>query len=230
MVEAIYVHPAEARRLFRQYAAGDVDYHNLAHGALLLALEEYPQIDPRTYLDSLDTIAERVQKRFGSSDPPIFNLGHLLAEMFDVEGFSGDVEDYYDPKNSYLSEVMESRKGIPITLSIVFLHLARKLGLDAVGVGLPGHYIVKIRFDMSEVYVDPFHGGTTLSIQEIDQFLAERSSGQLRLRSEYLRAWTARETLVRVLANLQNAYARQRDTRRALAAKERIELLVGSTS
>jgi regulator of sirC expression with transglutaminase-like and TPR domain len=230
VAEAIYLHPAEARRRFREFAAGEITYDNLAEGALLIALEDNPQIAPEVYTQELESLAARVKKRFSPGDPPVFHLGHLHAELFDREGFSGNVDDYYDPKNSYLHEVLATKRGIPITLSTIFIHVARRVGLDAVGVGLPGHYIVKVRFEMSEVYVDPFHGGSTLSIAEIDQFLADRSNGQLRLRSEYLRAWSARETLVRILSNLQNAWGKLRDTRRALAARERIELLAGSTS
>lgn len=228
MAEAVYTHPAQARRLFGDYAAGDIDYENLAEGALLIALEEYPQISPSHYLQHLEEVAERIRKRLSPGEPPVFQLGHLLAELFEREGYAGNVTNYYDPRNSFLNEVIDTKQGIPITLSVLFIHLARRLGLDAVGVGLPGHYIVKTRFEMSEVYVDPFHGGTMMSVHEIDEFLSQRSGGQLRLRSEYLRAWNARETLVRILSNLQSAWARVGDTRRALSARERIEMLVGA--
>src|SRR5512140_2678412 len=146
MAEAIYIHPAEARRQFKEFAAGEINADNLARGALLVALEEYPRIDIEQYLHQLEEIVGRVLSRSGRSDPGIFRLGHLHAVMFDMERFRGNSESYYDVRNSYLNEVLDRRIGIPITLSIIFLHIARKIGLNASGVGLPGHYVVKVQF------------------------------------------------------------------------------------
>ena len=219
------VHPAEARRQFREFAAGDITSQNLAHGALLIALEDHPGIDILHYETALDDLAARAALRCSPGEPPIFRLGHLHAEMFDVDGYRGDATNYYDPRNAYLNEVIDRKLGLPITLSIIFLHVASKLGLAAAGVGLPGHYIVKVQFELNEVYVDPFHGGTTLTLPEIDALLRELGDGSIRLASDHLRAWTARETLVRVLSNLQNMWGRAGDSRKANAARERVELL-----
>jgi regulator of sirC expression with transglutaminase-like and TPR domain len=145
--------------------------------------------------------------------------------MFDADGYRGDTTSYYDPRNAYLNEVIDRRLGIPITLSIVFLHVAAKLGFTAFGVGLPGHYIVKVQFELNEVYVDPFHDGTTLTMNEIGALLRQVSGGRAALGREHLRAWTGRETLARVLANLQSMWTRSGDTRRATAARERMEML-----
>ncbi len=219
------IHPAEARRQFREYAEGDITNANLARGALLIALEEYPRIDVAGYLDELDGLAARVERRCTPNEPPVFRLGHLHAEMFDVDGYRGDSTSYYDPRNAYLNEVIDRRLGIPITLSIVFLHVATKLGFTAFGVGLPGHYIVKVQFELNEVYVDPFHAGTTLTMAEIAELLHQVSGGNLQLSSEHLRAWTGRDTLVRVLGNLQSMWVRAGEPRKAATAKERMELL-----
>lgn len=219
------IHPAEARRQFREYAAGDISNENLARGALLIALEEYPRLDVNGYLDELDGIAARVEGRCSLREPPVFRLGHLHAELFDVDGYRGDAANYYDPRNAYLNEVIDRRLGIPITLSIVFLHVAEKLGFTAFGVGLPGHYIVKVQFELNEVYVDPFHDGTTLTMPEIEQLLRQVTGGQGQLGREHLRAWSGRETLMRVLANLQSMWMKAGDARRAGAARERMEIL-----
>jgi regulator of sirC expression with transglutaminase-like and TPR domain len=216
-----FVHPAEARRQFSEYAAGEIDHSNLARGALLIALEEYPQLDVEHYVGELDRLAERVWQRCVSGEPAVFRLGHLHAEMFDVDGYAGDAENYYDPRNAYLNEVIDRKRGLPITLSIVFLHVAARIGLTAFGVGLPGHYIVKVQFDLNEVYVDPFHGGTTLTTAEIGELLGPN----MRLSSENLRAWGARPTLFRVLANLQSMWSGLGEQRKAAAAQERMELL-----
>jgi regulator of sirC expression with transglutaminase-like and TPR domain len=219
------IHPAEARRQFREYAEGDITNANLARGALLIALEEYPRLDVDGYVDELDGLAARVEKRCTPNEPPVFRLGHLHAELFDVDGYRGDSTSYYDPRNAYLNEVIDRRIGIPITLSIIFLHVATKLGFTAFGVGLPGHYIVKVQFELNEVYVDPFHDGTTLTMTEIGALLRQVSGGQAQLGREHLRAWSGRETLARVLANLQSMWTRAGDPRRANAARERMEIL-----
>jgi len=219
------IHPAEARRQFREYAAGEINNDNLALGALLIALEEYPRLDVEAYLRHLDDLAERVEKKCERGEPLVFRLGHLHAEMFDVDGYHGDATNYYDPRNAYLNDVIDRKSGIPITISIVFLHVASKLGFTASGVGLPGHYIVKVQFELNEVYVDPFHGGTTLTMSEIGALLKEVSGGSASLAPEHLRAWTGRQTLARVLANLQNMWTRQGDPRRAASARERMEIL-----
>jgi regulator of sirC expression with transglutaminase-like and TPR domain len=222
---SFFIHPAEARRQFTELAAGEITNADLARGALLIALEEYPRLDIAACLSQIDDLADRAARRGNAGDPPVFRLGHLQAEMFDVDAYRGDEGNYYDVRNAYLNEVIDRRIGLPITLSIIFIHAALRLGLVAHGLGLPGHYIVKVQFDLNEVYVDPFHGGTTLTLAEISELLSGMSAGQMRLRQEHLRAWSARETLARVLANLQSMYARAGEMRKSAAARERLDLL-----
>ena len=212
-----FIHPAEARRQFREFAEREISFANLAQGALLVALEDNPSIEIDHYVRELDALAVRVRDRSRSGEPAVFRLGHLQAEMFDAEGYRGDESNYYDPRNAYLNEVIERKRGLPIALSIIFLHVATRIGLQAAGVGLPGHYIVKVQFEMNEVYVDPFHGGATLTAAEL-----MKDSGVGR---EHLRSWDARQTLVRVLGNLQNMWLHAGDRRKAAAARERMLLL-----
>ncbi|MBV8516430.1 MAG: transglutaminase family protein [Acidobacteria bacterium] len=219
------IHPAEARRQFRELAAGDIGNDNLARVALLIALEDQPRTDVAAALRALDDLAERVRRRGTGGEPPIFRLGHLHAEMFDVDGYRGDTASYYDPRNAYLNEVIARRLGLPITLSIIFIHVATAVGLNVAGVGLPGHYIVKVQFELNEVYVDPFHGGTTLTVAEIAELLRQVTGGKAQLASEHLRASSGRETIARVLANLHSMWGRAGDARRANAARERLDLL-----
>jgi regulator of sirC expression with transglutaminase-like and TPR domain len=219
------VHPAEARRQFREFAAGDITNANLARGALLIALEDYPQIDFDGHLAALDDLARRAASKASPGEPPVFRLGHLHSEMFDVDGYRGDETNYYDPRNAYLNEVIDRRIGLPLTLSIIFLHAASSLGLNAFGVGLPGHYIVKVQFELNELYVDPFHSGATLTVAEIGQMTSQITGGRARLSSEHLRSWSGRETLQRLLSNLQNMWSRAGDARKVAAATERMELL-----
>jgi len=204
---------------------GEITNENLARGALLIALEDYPRLDVDGYLAELDDLAARSQKRSVRGEPAIFRLGHLHAEMFDIDGFRGDASDYYDPRNAYLNEVIDRKIGIPITLSIIFLHVASRIGLNAYGVGLPGHYLVKVQFELNEVYVDPFHSGTTMTLDEIGQMLEDMTRRQIRLSSAHLRAWSGRETLVRVLANIENMWRLAGDQKRADSARQRMEIL-----
>lgn len=223
--DPLYIHPAEARRRFEEYCRGEIREANLAEGALLVALEEHPRLDVDEYLGKLEAFADSVRGRMGSGEPEIFSLGHLHHELFDEAKFNGNAQNYYDVRNSFLNEVIDRRVGLPITLATVFIDVARRVGLNASGIGLPGHYIVRVQFPLSEVFIDPFHGGRTLTLGEIDTMLAEMSGGQVRLRPHFLRKWSARETLIRLLANLQNAWDRTGDAKKASSAAERIDIL-----
>ncbi|HEX9160635.1 MAG TPA: transglutaminase family protein [Thermoanaerobaculia bacterium] len=219
------IHPAEARRLFREFAEGEIENGDLAHGALLIALEEYPGLDVDHYIATLDDLATRIKARCSPGEPPVFRLGHLHAEMFDVDGYRGNEAEYYDPRNAYINEVIETRRGLPLSLSIVFLHVASRIGLPAFGVGLPGHFVVKVPFELNELYIDPFNGGTTLTIAEMREMISVMSGGRLTLSSEHLRSWTGRQTLQRLLANLQNMWSMAGDMKKAAAALDRMQLL-----
>lgn len=224
-----FVHPAEARRQFSELAAGEITNENLAQASLLIALEEYPQLNVEEYLQKLDALANRVMARRSSGDPPIFRLGHLHAEMFDSDGYGGNADAYYDPRNAFLNDVIDRKIGLPISLSIIFLHVASRAGLSAFGVGLPGHYLVKVQFELNEVYVDPFRNGETLTMPEIAELLTSISGGRVKLASEHLRSWTGRQTLVRVLGNLEGMWGRLGEPRKAASARERIEILQQSS-
>jgi regulator of sirC expression with transglutaminase-like and TPR domain len=224
-MSSIIIHPAEARRRFRDFVEGEVTNENLAYGALLIALEDQPTIDIDGYLAQLDDLATRVERRCDPGEPPVFRLGHLHAEMFDIDGYAGNSEAYYDVRNALMNDVIDRKLGIPITLSIIFLHIAQKLGLTAAGVGLPGHYIVKVQFELNEVYLDPFHGGAMLRMPDIAELLGQMTGRPVTLSSEHLRAWSARATLARVLANLQSMWSRAGDARRSRAAYERMLML-----
>jgi regulator of sirC expression with transglutaminase-like and TPR domain len=230
MGERVFLHPAVVRQQFVDFISRPIGWADLARGALLVALEEYPSLDPDVYVRELDAMAGRIAAKSEPGEPDVFRLGHLHAEMFDREGYGGNVQAYYDPRNSFLNEVIDRRVGIPITLSIIFLHLANRIGLQAVGVGLPGHYVVRVQFELNEIYVDPFQNGETLMLGDIGAIIREMSGGALTLKPEHLRPWTPRQTLLRVLANLETIYRRTDDRRRAEAARERIDLLMATTT
>jgi regulator of sirC expression with transglutaminase-like and TPR domain len=221
----LFIHPAEARRRFQEFSDGEISNANLVEGALLIALEDYPQLDIDAPRAQLDDLAARVARRASPGEPPIFKVGQLHAEMFDIDGYEGDRASYNDPRNAYLNEVVARRKGLPISLSIIFLHVAERIGLQAAGVGLPGHFIVKVQFELNELYVDPFNHGTTLTLPEVAGLLEAMTEGEVRLTSHHLRAWSGREILMRVLANIMNMQSRSGDQKKAMAARERIAIL-----
>lgn len=222
---SVFVHPAEARRQFREFVSESLRREDLARGALLIGLEEYPHLIIEEYLARLDELAEKARGKFSPGEPDVFRLGHVQSVLFDEEGFTGDRQNYFNPQNAYLNEVLDRKTGLPIMLSVLFTDVAQRVGLHAVGVGLPGHFIVKVQFDLNEVYVDPFNDGVTLTLKEIDAVLTHNSGGQIKLRPDMLKGWTTRQTLERILANLVNIYSRMGDQRRAAAARDKMQMV-----
>jgi regulator of sirC expression with transglutaminase-like and TPR domain len=198
---------------------------NLAEAALLIAAEEYPHLDIGGYLDHIRRIAERIKDRVGLEPEPVRLIQALNNFLFDEEGFRGNSEDYYDPKNSFLNEVIDRRKGIPITLSILYMEIARRLDLPLVGVGLPGHFIVKYEAAEREILVDPFHQGALLSEEDCQRTLDRIYDGKVAFHRDLLTRTSKRQILARMLNNLKGIYLQLRDLPRALGVAERLVLI-----
>lgn len=197
---------------------------DLARAALLVAAEEYPGLDLDGYLDRLDALARQLQGRLaGRGDAE--RVGLLNEFLFREQGFAGNAECYDDPRNSFLNDVLDRRCGIPITLSLVYTEVARRVSLPAHGVGFPGHFLARVDGEAG-VVVDAFHG-RVLSEPDCARLLESvLGPGALLVPQLHLRAATPREILVRLLSNLKHLYLRRRDFGRALACCERILLLV----
>lgn len=196
------------------------DQIDIAYAALLFASEEYPDLDINSYLGRLDHMAREVRSRL-NHHPIIVLKDYLFKEL----GFQGNVDDYFDPRNSYLNQVLERRTGIPITLSIVYLELARRLGLPTVGIGLPGHFIVRYDGDEEPLYLDPFNGGVTMSISDCHQRLADISNGHLPFKPSFLDPVGPRKILTRMLRNLKGIYVARTDFESAISVVEKLILL-----
>lgn len=215
----------EARRHF-ELAAGQPDAAiNLAHAALLIAAEDEPRFEVSKYRALLYEMGLEARRRVEATrDTPVAALNdYVFAEL----GFTGNQQHYYDPRNSLLNHVLERRTGIPITLSIVYIEIARRAGLHAEGIGLPGHFIARVRRDEGDergTMVDPFHG-YIVDEDDCQQRLDVIYNGQLQLSPEHLRPATTREILVRLLRNLKGVYAQAALYREAVAAVERILVL-----
>ena len=132
---------------------------DLARAALLVAAEEYPQLAPEPYLQRLDVFAERVRDRLSEESAPLVVLQELARVLFEEEKLRGNQEAYYDPRNSFLNDVLDRRLGIPLTLSIVYLEVGWRLGLPLQGVNFPGHFLVRFEGEALRLLIDPFQRG-----------------------------------------------------------------------
>lgn len=198
---------------------------NLAEAALLIAKEEYPALDIDVYLARLDDLAARVQSRL-SPQPGIEEIVVTLNEvLFEEQGFSGNTDDFYDPRNSFLNEVLDRKLGIPITLSILYMEIGRRVGLTLEGVSFPGHFLVKFATEEGDVVLDPFAGGMPLSeedlIERLHETVGDNPAPDTPL-GELLGTAGKREILVRMLRNLKIIYLRREQFDQALSAANRI--------
>ena len=217
-----------ARERFAQLVSGSEEELDLAEAALLIVQEEHPDLDIIAYLRRLDELAASVRARLPQVPEPADIIHNLNIQLFHEEGLSGNESEYYDPRNSFLNEVLDRKQGIPITLSVIYLEVGRRLGLPLVGVGFPGHFLVKYRGADGDVVLDPFAGGATLTREELEQRL-RRMYGEanpfLAQIPQLLAPASKKEILVRMLGNLKGVYLQQNDFTRALAAIDRILLV-----
>jgi regulator of sirC expression with transglutaminase-like and TPR domain len=212
-----------SRRLLRRYLAQEpID---LARAALAIAREEYPDLDEGRYLRLFDRLAEGVQTGVPAGASPERRVGRMNTYLFHELGFSGNQSDYYDPRNSFLNEVLDRRLGIPLTLSIVYMEVGRRCGLRVEGVGFPGHFLCKVHLEGGELVVDPFHRGQLLGLEELKRKLSSAVGNQVKFDPRLLRAATARDILVRMLQNLRSLYQERNDVPRALSAVDRLLML-----
>lgn len=212
-------------------AAGDEA--SLAEGALVIARIGHPSLDPAPTLAALDGLADGVRARLTPNDPPERRAAVLAHHLFDELGFRGNRDDYYDPRNSFLNEVVTRRTGIPITLSVVLLEVGARVGVPLEGVGFPGHFLVRVVGCHDDHLLDPFFGGRPIGYDELRerlrQFFAASggpAGGNLqRALPQALQATTTLGILSRMLGNLLAIY-RERDAHeQALAAVELLLML-----
>src|SRR5262249_39549496 len=137
------------------------DAISLAEAALLIASCEYPTLKSSAYIERLDRMADAVQRRAAQETDPFRTIGAMNEHLFEEQGFSGNSDDYYDPRNSFLNDVLDRKTGIPIMLSTVYLEVAQRLQFPLVGVGMPGHFLVKHPY--FNILIDPFSGGRVVS-------------------------------------------------------------------
>ena len=207
--------------------SGD-DEMDLATAALLIAATEYPQLDIAHELDVLDSLAAGASHRLGERRDAIFCINTLSEYLFDEVGFSGADDDYYDPRNSFLNEVLSRRIGIPISLSLVFLEVGKRLDIPLVGVGMPGHFLLRHR-DEPDLLIDPFFRGILLSEEECAERMRQVTQANVPWDSRLLTPVTNREFITRILRNLKGIYLQRQEFERALAMIDRVVVLQPDT-
>jgi regulator of sirC expression with transglutaminase-like and TPR domain len=190
---------------------------DLARAALAIARTEYPDLDIEPYIARIYALAGRVRARMPDLGDPGETIAALNAVLFEEEGFRGNRTDYYDPRNSFLNDVLDRKLGIPITLALVYMEVAAHVGFPLFGVGLPGHFLLK-HYDIEgrQILIDTFNSGRILTPTECQRRLDEIYAGQLPLQPEYLMAVSRRQMLTRILNNLKTIYLSTRNFRKAL--------------
>ncbi len=191
---------------------------------LYIAAEQYPDLDVDAYVHQVDELAEKVQKRLRQSAGTYDAINAINRVLFDKGGFKGNRKQYYDPRNSYLSDVLDRRMGIPISLSVLYAEVGRRVGHTFDGIGLPGHFILATGKGDARIFVDPFDRGGLLTARE-SRDLAARVLGTPVDDDRFFKPVPKRSILERMLNNLKAIYLQADDQHRALATAERIQLL-----
>jgi regulator of sirC expression with transglutaminase-like and TPR domain len=200
----------------------DID---LGRAALLIAQARYPELDVEQQLRLLDGLARGARELLGDDRDPLRDCNILSQYLFDEVGLRGNADDYYDPDNSYLNQVLARRTGIPISLSLLYIEVGRRLDIPLVGVGMPGHFLVRHR-DVADLYIDPFYAGIMLSAEECANRLQEVTGGRLQWRADHLEPVGKRAFIGRMLRNLQVIYLQRREYPHALAVLDLLTVLL----
>jgi regulator of sirC expression with transglutaminase-like and TPR domain len=197
----------------------------LDHAALLIGAWDYPERDLEAYRDMLDDIAGRCAPDVARA-PDGIGRAHAISEhLFDRLGFTANNSDYYDPRNSFLCEVIDRRMGIPISLSVVYLEVARRVGVLAQGVNFPGHFLVRVAIEDAWLFLDPYTRGRTLTPADLEELLRKTTTPNAVLEPSVIAAASKRQIVARMLVNLAGIYGRNGDLPRSLDVLERLAVL-----
>jgi regulator of sirC expression with transglutaminase-like and TPR domain len=219
-----------ALQYFAALVADDASF-SVLEAAVSIAQDNHPGLDAQGVLAEVDALAGRLKRRLPADAAPVHRLRQLNHYFFQELGFAGNVNNYYDHRNSDVTEVLKTRRGIPITLAVLYVEIAVQIGLQAQGVSFPGHFLVKLRLPKGEVVVDPF-SGQSLSREELDERL-QPYCRQCGLVGDFeaplglfLQAASPRDVITRLLRNLKEIHTTAADAPRLLAVMQRLVILL----
>jgi regulator of sirC expression with transglutaminase-like and TPR domain len=214
---------------WERLATGGYNEVSLAEGALLIAAEEYAGLDVDAYLGRIDEMGANLRRRLRSDISTTEALIALNRYVFDELGFSGNADDYYDPRNSFLNDVIERKVGIPITLAVLYIEIGRRIGLPLHGVSFPTHFLVKCVLREGAIILDPYARGASLGVEDLQERLktvARDIQLDPPLVASLLAPAAPRDIFARMLRNLRAIYAEKGEELKALAASNRILALL----
>ncbi len=217
--------PSDYRRKFADMVGRLGEDLDLALAALYIAAEDGQSPDIDGSMRLLDQLAQDASLDMKPATPLPDRLQHLALYLGVKEGFSGNKDDYYNPNNSYLNRVLETRTGIPITLSLIYMEVGNRLGIPLEPVGLPGHLVLRAGTPKQPLFLDPFHRGRVLSPEDCQDMMAGIFGRPIQLTDAHFEPISRRQFIIRLLTNLKGAHAQHKDYSRALAAADRISLV-----
>lgn len=201
------------------------DDFQLDQVALLIGAWDHPERDLEAYREMLDSIAERVRPDVARAPNGIARARAISDWLFDRLGYAGNTDDYYDPRNSFLADVIERRTGIPISLSVLYLEVARRVGVLAQGVNFPGHFLVRVAIEDAWLFIDPYSRGAVLTPADLENLLRKTTTPTAVLEPSVIAAASKRQIVARMLVNLAGIYGRNGDLPRSLDVLERLAVL-----
>jgi len=223
MLPSIGMEPSPGLARFAEVVARD-DFA-LDHAALLIGAWDHPEREVANYREQLDAIAQYALADVARATGGIGRARAISDALFERLGFNGNTGDYYDPRNSFLTDVLDRRTGIPISLSVLYLEVARRLHVLAQGVNFPGHFLVRVAIEDAWLFLDPFNGGRALTPADLEALLRKTTTPDAVLEPSVIAAASKRQIVSRMLVNLAGIYGRNGDLPRSLDVLERLAVL-----
>jgi regulator of sirC expression with transglutaminase-like and TPR domain len=225
----VILEAVKAHNSFLELAHLGEDAFPLDRAALAIALEEYPNLDVQAYLRKIDSLAASTEVLVGEDRSPVGIIECINEVLFVQEGLRGNAKDYYDPRNSFLNEVLDRKLGIPISLSVIYMEVAKRIDFPIKGIGFPGHFLVKHAADDHEIILDPFNRGKILTLNDCQELLDRVHAGAVQVNPLLLQPMEKRAIITRMLYNLKGIYAQKEQYQKTISVIDKILLLNPST-
>ncbi|MDV3002377.1 MAG: hypothetical protein N5P05_003983 [Chroococcopsis gigantea SAG 12.99] len=199
---------------------------NLALASLLIAQLEYRYLDINKYLNTFYLMTDKIKERLSSTRYPLKTVHVINQYLYEDLNFTGNGRDYYNPDNSYLNQVLDNRTGIPLSLSVIYLEIAERLNFPMVGIGLPGHFLIRPSFEDVGIFVDPFNRGEILFEQDCELRLHQVYQQPVKLEKHFLAPVSKSQILIRMLTNLKQIYINRNEPGKAIRMIDLLLILI----